>query len=357
MKQIVVDSARGSYRVLVGQDLLGRLDELVVELGVARPAAMVSNSVVGPLYGRQLAASLRLDPPLELPDGEVYKRWAQVESTCAWFLEQGLHRSQVVIGVGGGVVTDMVGFAAAVFLRGIDWLAIPTTLLAMVDASVGGKTGVNLDQGKNLVGSFWPPRLVVADVATLATLPARELRAGLAELVKTAWLGDQSALELLDQRVDQYQALSPAQWQELVFRGISVKAQVVQEDEHERGRRQALNLGHTVGHALEAATGYRRFLHGEAVAWGLLAEAALARECRALSEHGEGRLRAAVESLGELPPVNDIGIDLIMEYLAHDKKKDDLGIAWALPSDDGVVLGQRIEADQVRAVLVELISI
>jgi 3-dehydroquinate synthase len=355
MKQIVVDSARGPYRVLVGQGLIGRLGDLVDELDVARPAAMVSNSVVGPLYGRQAAGSLGLDPPLELPDGEVYKRWAQVEAACTWFLEQGLHRNQLVIGIGGGVVTDMVGFAAAVYLRGIDWLAVPTTLLAMVDASVGGKTGVNLDQGKNLVGSFWPPRLVVADVSTLATLSPRELRAGLAELVKTAWLGDQSALELLDQRVDQYQALSPAQWQELVFRGVSVKARVVQEDELERGRRQALNLGHTVGHALEAATGYQRFLHGEAVAWGLLAEAVLARELGVLSEQGEDRLRAAVESLGELPPVNDIGLDLIMEHLAHDKKKDDLGIAWALPSDDGVVLGQRIDADRVRTSLAKLL--
>jgi 3-dehydroquinate synthase len=337
-------------------DLLGRLDALIDELGVARPAAMVTNSLVGPLYGRQVAESLGLDPPLELPDGEVYKRWPQVESACAWFLEHGLHRNQVVIGIGGGVVTDMVGFAAAVYLRGIDWLAVPTTLLAMVDASVGGKTGVNLDQGKNLVGSFWPPRLVVADVTTLASLPERELRAGLAELVKTAWLGDQAALELIDRKVDQYQALSPAQWQELVFRGVTVKAQVVQEDELERGRRQALNLGHTIGHALEAATGYRRFLHGEAVAWGLLGEAALARECQALSKQGESRLRAVVESLGELPPVNDIDIDLIMEHLAHDKKKDDLGISWALPSDDGVVLGQRIEADQVRVALIELIS-
>jgi len=311
--------------------------------------------VVGPLYGRRAAQDLGLEAPLELPDGEVNKRWAQVEASCSWFLEQGLHRNQQVAAVGGGVVTDMVGFAAAVYLRGIDWLAVPTTLLAMVDASVGGKTGVNLDQGKNLVGCFWPPRLVVADVTTLATLPARELRAGLAELVKTAWLGDQQALALLDRAISKYQDLTPAQWQELVFRAVAVKAEVVQEDEREAGRRQALNLGHTVGHALEAATRYHRFLHGEAVAWGMLAEAILARQRDLLSSQGQQRLNAAIESLGELPPVADLDLDLIMEHLAHDKKRDDLGIAWALPTDDGVSLGQRFTATEVRQALRQLI--
>ncbi len=353
-KRLEIASERGAYPVLVGCGLLGRFGELCADEGLAGPRAVVSNVTVGPLWARAAAAALGAPPPLELPDGEAFKRWPQVESVLARWLELGVHRGDVVAAIGGGVVTDLVGFAAAVYLRGIDWAAAPTTLLAMVDAAVGGKTGVNLDQGKNLVGAFWPPRLVVADVDTLTTLPGRELRAGLAEVVKHGWLGDRSLLERAGEAATSGAALASDRWADLVARAVAVKAEVVAADEREAGRRAALNLGHTVGHALEAATGYRRFLHGEAVAWGMRAVAELAARRGLLSPPSRARLESAVAALGPLPPVDDLGPEVVLEHLARDKKTDDGGIAWVLPTDDGVLLGQRVPTSEVLDVLATL---
>jgi 3-dehydroquinate synthase len=292
---------------------------------------------------------------IELADGEESKRWPTVESLLGRWLDEGLHRGDSVAAVGGGVLTDTVGFAAAVFLRGIDWIVIPTTLLAMVDASVGGKTGVNLDQGKNLVGSFWPPRLVVVDVETLSTLPERELRAGAAEVVKTAWIGDHDLVSTITQRpLTDFGALTLEQWEELVMRCLAVKAEIVDEDERESGRRASLNLGHTLGHALEAATGYGRFLHGEAVAWGLLAAARLGRRHGMLGADGEDELTAAVTSLGPLPPIADIDPESLRSHIGRDKKRNAEGVGWVLPTDDGVVLDQRVETGEVLEVFGEL---
>jgi 3-dehydroquinate synthase len=352
----VVASERGDYAVVVGRRLLPRLATILADEQLPTPAAVVSNSVVGPLHARAVAQALGCGPALELPDGERFKRWPQVEAVCADWLARGVHRRQLVLAVGGGVVTDLVGFAAAVYLRGIDWLALPTTLLAMVDAAIGGKTGVNLDQGKNLVGAFWPPRLVVADVATLETLPQRELAAGLAEVVKAAVIGDRGLLELLAGPISPTADRTSPAWVETVARAVAVKARVVEADEREAGERQALNLGHTLAHALEAATGYRRFLHGEAVAWGLVAATLLSRRRSLLSPVTEERLLAAVARLGELPPVADIAAERILEHLAHDKKRDDLGVAWVLPTEEGVRLGQRVSAEELREVLTELVA-
>lgn len=347
--RLEVPSERGAYPVLVGRGLLGRLGELAAAEGLPRPRSVVSNATVGPLWARAAASSLGVRAPLELPDGESFKRWEQVEAVVAGWLEAGLHRGDAVAAVGGGVVTDLVGFAAAVYLRGVAWVAAPTTLLAMVDAAVGGKTGFNLEQGKNLVGAFWPPRLVAADVDVLATLPERELRAGLAEVVKHGWIGDRGLLELAQRAAD-----APARWQELVARAVAVKAEVVAADEREAGRRAALNLGHTVGHALEAATGYRRLLHGEAVAWGMLAVAELSARRGLLSPAARARLERAVTALGPLPAIADLAPETVLDHLARDKKRDDGGVAWVLPTDDGVVLGQRIPTAEVRDVLTTL---
>ncbi len=354
MKSLRVASERGEYAVVVGQDLLGRIDEIIADEGLPRPSTVVSNTTVGPLYGRSLASKLGAGRPLELGDGEEYKRWDQVEKVCVHLLSDGRHRGETLAAVGGGVVTDLTGFAAAVYLRGISWIAVPTTLLAMVDASVGGKTGINLDQGKNLVGAFWAPQLVVADVTTLATLPARELAAGMAEVVKAAWIGDRTILDLLDGPVPSYGGWPGQRWEELVGRAVALKATVVAADEREVGARQALNFGHTAGHAIEAATDYARFLHGEAVAWGMLVAARLARRQGVLSVEGEDRLKNAVARLGELPPVAGIGTERLLAHLATDKKCDHLGVAWVLPTDEGVVLGRRVAATQIADALIEI---
>ena len=354
MNRIDVPSARGGYPILVAPGLVPRLGELLAGEGLASPRALVSDVIVGPLHGRRLAASLGVGTA-ELGVGEAAKAWPAVEALCQRWLDDGLDRSASVLAVGGGVVTDTTGFAAAIYLRGIDWVAVPTTLLAMVDAAVGGKTGVNLTAGKNLVGSFWPPRLVVADTATLATLPARELRAGLAEAVKAAWIGDRGLLELVPAGNELEAAPpSPEAWQVLVTRAAAVKVGIVATDEHEGGRRKALNLGHTFGHALEAATSYRRFLHGEAVAWGLIAAARLGSHRRLLSAAGEAALRAAVDRLGPLPPVADLDPEAVCAFIAVDKKRDAAGVGWVLPTDDGVMLDQRVEHAEAVEVLREL---
>jgi len=347
MQKLTIESERGPYKVIADPGSVSRLAEFLEEEGLSRPKSVVSDTTVGPLWGQPGADSLET-PLIELADGEEHKRWPTVEGLLGKWLDAGLHRGDTVAAAGGGVLTDTVGFAAAVYLRGIDWVAVPTTLLAMVDASVGGKTGVNLEQGKNLVGAFWPPRLVVIDVETLSTLPVREVRAGLAEVIKTAWIGDHELLTMIPSNPKEY---STDQWQELVMRCVAVKAQVVSEDEREAGARAALNLGHTLGHALEAATGYRHFLHGEAVAWGLLAAAQLGRRHGLLSSAGEEAISEAVATLGQLPSLDEIDPEAFRSHIGHDKKKSDEGIGWVLPTDKGVALNQRVVAEEALEVL------
>ena len=350
MKRLTIESERGAYNVIASAGSISRLPDLIEEEGLTKPRSVVSDTTVGPLWGEPAALSLGT-PMIEIADGEEHKRWPTVEGLLGRWLDAGLHRGDTVAAVGGGVLTDTVGFSAAVYLRGIDWVAVPTTLLAMVDASVGGKTGVNVEQGKNLVGAFWPPRLVLIDLKTLSTLPERELRAGMAEVIKTAWIGDHDLLSVVPSNIDE---VSTDQWQELVMRCVAVKARVVSEDEREAGKRAALNLGHTLGHALEAATGYRHFLHGEAVAWGLLAAANLGRRHGTLSSEGKEAIGAAVATLGSLPSLAEIGPDVVSSHIGHDKKKSADGIGWVLPTDEGIALNQRVTTEEALEVFQDL---
>ena len=352
--KLAITSANGDYTTVVGPGTLDRLGDWLDGENLALPLSIVTDTTVGPLHGQKLAATLGLEL-VELPGGETNKNWATVEATCRRWLADGVERSGSALAIGGGIITDTVGFAAATYLRGIAWIAAPTTLLGMVDAAVGGKTGVNLPEGKNLVGAFWPPRLVIADTYTLSTLPARELRAGLAEVVKAAWISDHELLKLIpDAAVLSHDSLPPQAWENLVARSVAIKAEIVADDEREAGRRKALNLGHTMGHALEAATRYERFLHGEAVAWGLEAAAILGKRHGVLSADGEKELRTASRQLGERPGIADLDAGAVCAYIAVDKKRDADGIAWVLPTDDGVVLDQRVETAEAVEVLREL---
>ena len=352
--KLEIRSASDDYTTIVGAGVLDRLVNWLEEAKLAIPHTVVSDTTVGPLYGRAVAATLGLEL-MELPGGETNKNWSTVEATCRRWLADGVDRSGSALAIGGGILTDTVGFAAATYLRGIAWVAAPTTLLGMVDASVGGKTGVNLPEGKNLVGAFWPPRLVIADTGTLSTLPARELRAGLAEVVKAAWISDRALLDLVPDEVELgYDSMPPPAWETLVARSVAIKAEVVAADERETGRRKALNLGHTLGHALEAATRYERFLHGEAVAWGLEAAAILGRRHELLSADGEKELRTVAKKLGERPGIADLDAEAVCSYIAVDKKRDADGVAWVLPTDDGVALDQRVETAEAVEVLEEL---
>ncbi len=343
MEELLVVSGRGACRVAVGTGLLGR-PGTVREAAAGSRILTVSDTTVAPLHARAAAQALGVGPVLALPAGERHKTWEQVARILREALARGLARDGVFVGIGGGVVTDMTGFAASIFMRGIPWIAVPTTVLAMVDAAIGGKTGINLPEGKNLAGTFWSPRMVVADVATLVTLPGREVRAGLAEVVKAAWIGDRELLERLDPPppVD-----AGERWTEIVIRAIRVKAGIVERDEREGGLRKVLNLGHTVGHALEAATGYRRFLHGEAVAWGMLAAARIAAGRGLLSANGIEALERAVEGLAPLPPVDDLGLDALLPFIGRDKKRGPDGVGWVLPVDDGVVRDQVVGENEL----------
>jgi len=355
---IELAAGRETYPYHIGEGALGRVHDLMRPFAASARVFVVSDSNVGPLYGSSVAASLSA-PYLELPAGEQHKQLSSVERVVRWLVANEADRQSLVVAVGGGVVTDIVGFAAAVTLRGMRWLAVPTTLLAMVDAAIGGKTGVDLDLGKNLVGAFWLPRAVIADPLTLTTLDQRQLRAGLAEVVKTAMIAPASVTDVLDSNLGSVVGGDPARALELITACVRVKGEIVALDERETGPRKALNLGHTLGHALEAATSYGRFLHGEAVSWGLLAALRLARDRGLLATAEAEAWAARIEQLSPLPGLAGLRWETVVRFMAHDKKRGARRIGWVLPRLGGVVLDVPVaheEAENVFSLLCVLHS-
>ena len=323
--EIKVAAASRPYSVRVGPGLIERASELIPFPDRAERLAVVTDSNSGALHGPRLRAGLE---PTALPTttfmldaGETAKDLDQIEALARGFAGAGMHRGDLVLSLGGGVVTDVAGFAAAVYHRGVAVAHLATTLLAQVDAAIGGKTGVNLPEGKNLVGAFHQPVAVLADVTALATLPEDELRSGLAECVKHAFLADAGLANVL---VDERAAIfdrDPDVLTRVVARAAEVKARVIERDETETGERATLNYGHTLGHALEALGGYERWRHGEAVAIGMTFAAALAVELGLpnwIAEH-----RRVLEALG-LPTrgVGDVPFTAVWEVMRGDKKYD-----------------------------------
>jgi 3-dehydroquinate synthase len=290
-----------SYPICIGAGILHRLPRELARLCPAARYAVVTDARVARLYGRALRRDLRrrgLHADLiAFPAGERYKTRRTKERVEDALVRLGHGRDSAILALGGGVVGDLAGFVAATYQRGIPYVQIPTTLLAMLDASVGGKTAIDHPAGKNLIGAFHQPRAVWADVSVLRTLPARQLRSGLAEAVKHAAVADLGLLKFLDRRGADLRALSPRALERLVERNCRIKAAVVMRDERESGFRQILNFGHTVAHALETAAGYR-LLHGEAVAIGMAVEATLSERLGGLSAGGRDRLLCLLESLG-----------------------------------------------------------
>ena len=345
--------AQQGYTIEIGAGVLERLGQAARQSlsPHARQIALISNRTVFDLYGVATTASLRAAgfgvAHWLMGDGERYKSLRTAESALQFLAETKLERSDAVVALGGGVVGDLAGFAAAVYLRGIAFLQVPTTLLAQVDSAYGGKTGVDLPQAKNYVGAYHQPAAVIADTATLRTLPAEELRAGFAEVLKTALLAGGRLWE----HVPALEALEPSALDELIFACARFKLEVVAADERDAGRRQVLNLGHTVGHAIEAASGYGRYRHGEAVGLGLLA---------ALRLSGAEPLREEVAALlarhglpTRLDP--DIDVDAILAALERDKKRDAAGVAFVLLERPGEPrTGARVDGASVRAAVEEL---
>jgi 3-dehydroquinate synthase len=323
METVRVELAERSYPIHIGSGVLDATELYRPHLGAGR-IAVVSNLVVAPLYlGRVKAALARAGAEafeVLVEDGEQAKSWASLERVLDALLAARLGRDGLVVALGGGVVGDLAGFAAAVYQRGIRFIQVPTTLLAQVDSSVGGKTAVNHARGKNMVGAFHQPAAVVADVGALATLPERELRAGVAEIIKHGFALDAGLVAWLEANLEAILARDPGALAHAVRRSCELKAQVVAEDERESGRRALLNLGHTFGHAIEAGAGYGAWLHGEAVAAGMVMAAELSVRAGLLAAADAGRVRRLVERAG-LPVVGPaMAPARYLELMGLDKK-------------------------------------
>jgi 3-dehydroquinate synthase len=315
-----VDLPGREYDVVVGEGLLADSGAKIAALGFGNRLAVVSDSNVAPLYSGPLLESLSsagFEPSLHtVPAGEASKSVSVVEEVCREMIRAGHDRSSALVALGGGVVGDLAGFVAAIFYRGIPFVQIPTTIVSQIDSSVGGKTGVNAPEGKNLIGAFHQPRLVLADTETLASLPAREFNEGFAEVIKHAAIRDG---EMLD---DIMKVGGPRGLGSLVARNVAIKARVVEDDERETsGTRAHLNYGHTIGHAIEAAGGYGRFLHGEAISLGLVAAGRISSQKVGLGVDSAQRVNAALQKFDlptQLPA--DIGTDQILDLMKTDKK-------------------------------------
>jgi 3-dehydroquinate synthase len=354
MIRLPVTTPEGSYPICIGEGLLAHAARLLTNRGIRPgPAAIVTNPVIGELYGEGLRANLEaggFEAHLCIvPEGEQHKTLANVALLYERFVAAGLDRRSPVISLGGGVVGDMAGFAAASYLRGVPFVQIPTSLLAMVDASVGGKTGVDLPQGKNLVGAFKQPELVIMDTQTLSTLPGAEFRAGLAEVVKHGIIAAPALFEQLE-------TTGPLGLIQLVRDAVQVKIDVVQEDPFEQGRRATLNLGHTFGHAIEQVSGYA-VRHGEGVALGLVAAAEMAADLGQCEPALAARIRDLLDRLGLPVRITGYDVDAIYAAMFQDKKRSGKTLRFIIPHTLGhVTLIDSPGEDRVKAAIRRVIG-
>jgi 3-dehydroquinate synthase len=316
-RTITVELEDRSYPIIIGSGLLGG-DVDLGEYLAAGDCLIVSNETVAPLYLDKLKANLegRSIDVIELPDGEAFKTVETASMVIDKLATGGANRDTTVIALGGGVVGDIAGFAAACYMRGVAFVQVPTTLLAQVDSSVGGKTGVNHSQGKNLIGAFHQPQVVLIDTASLGTLPKRELRAGLAEVIKHGVIADTDFFAWLEQNIAALLALETDAVAHAVQRSCEIKAEIVAEDERESGRRAILNFGHTFGHAIEHCQGYGEWLHGEAVAAGMV----MAAQLSGIDAGDQQRLRGLIEAAGlpSSPPA--MSAQAMLDAMRMDKK-------------------------------------
>jgi len=333
--RIDVPTPSRAYSVTIGDGTIDEIGRMLDELRAPARRFVVSSPLVWRLHGAQLARVVGGTEPILVPDGERYKQLATVSRIYDALVRVNADRASTVITFGGGVIGDMAGFAAATYLRGVALVHVPTTLLAQVDSAIGGKVGVNHPLGKNMIGSFYQPHAVLIDPLVLATLPRREFRAGLYEVIK---YGMTSSRPLFDRVAGERKpifARAPEALTAIIAESCRIKASVVADDEREAGPRRILNFGHTAGHAIEAVTKYRRFRHGEAVGYGMLVAAELARSRGALADRDRQALADVVASLGPLPPINDLSATQMLEAMQHDKKVVAGKLHFVLPTAIG----------------------
>jgi len=348
MFKIKVRTDKKSYPVYLGQGIMESIGPVMSRCLPARPVLVVSDRNVAPHYAEKCLKSLQLGgfkPFLEvLEGGEKDKSLMAASGLYERLLKTGLDRHSAIVALGGGVIGDLAGFVAATYLRGVPYVQVPTTLLAMVDSSIGGKVAVNHPLGKNLIGAFYQPALVVGDVDALKTLPGRELNAGLAELVKYGIIRDKKLFEQLESLI---QSVPPEDWLlkidsrqllKFIIRAVLIKGEIVYFDEKEKNLRRILNFGHTFGHALESATRYAYYLHGEAVACGMAMEARLAALQEILDRVSQQRIISLIKQLDLPRPPAGLSVNAVMKALSYDKKKEGEELIFVLPAGIGKVL-------------------
>jgi 3-dehydroquinate synthase len=342
VQKIKVKLGHNSYDVLIGDGLLRDAGRLVERVKPSRESRVfvITSSNVRRHWGEKLEASLRRAKlayeVLETNDGEPAKNLTTLEQVAEQMVEAGADRKALVVAFGGGVIGDAAGFLASIFMRGVPVVQIPTTVVAQLDASIGGKTGVNLRSGKNLIGTFHQPRMVLVDPQILATLEEREFRSGLFEAVKCGVIRDRKLFEFMARTATKIRGRNRKALERIIVDSVRVKANVVAADERESGLRAILNFGHTIGHALESATGYSQLLHGEAIAWGMVAAANIASEVGACTPATAAQITSAVTTYGPLPPFM-AATDDVIGRLAADKKRVAGAIHFVLPQKIGKV--------------------
>ena len=358
MRRVRVSLGARSYEVLIGKDLLSALGGHCRRLGLGSRCVVVTDEIVGAKYGGRAMESLAkagFEASLyAVPAGESSKSWKQARAGCDCFAKLRLERGSFVAALGGGVVGDLAGFLAAIYLRGIDFVQAPTTLLAQVDSSVGGKAGINLEAGKNLVGAFHQPRLVLCDLGVLESLPEREFRAGMAEVVKYGVIRDEGLFSRIEAEHGKILAREERLLAPIIARSCQIKADIVAQDEREGGARAVLNFGHTIGHALEAVAGYGEYLHGEAISVGQTAAAMLSARQLGLDAGAVKRIRNLLRSLGLLVSValSERQKRKLLEAMRLDKKVSKGAVRFVLAERIGRARpGQAVAEESILAVL------
>jgi 3-dehydroquinate synthase len=359
MIDIPVDLGPRRYSIHVGFGAARMIPDLLS--GVVTPGRrviVVSSPRIWSLHGGRAEKALRRLGPLGrilMDDGERRKTRRTLDRLHDAFLDLGLRRDGVVVALGGGVVGDVAGFAAATYMRGVDLVQVPTTLLAMVDSSIGGKVGINHPKAKNMIGAFHQPRAVVVDPSFLDTLPARERQSGAYEILKSGILGDRSLFEAMAGAPPGLVEWNRVPLESAIASACRIKAEVVEKDEREGGLRRVLNLGHTLGHAFETVTGYRRFTHGEAVGWGLIGAAFISARKGLLSESSSRAIATAVDRLGPRPPIADLSVAAILDAVSRDKKSRGGRVPFILPTAIGrVSVRDDVSRSEVRGALAAL---
>ena len=341
MRKVRVELGINSYEIYIGAGLNDEIKNFIIKAGFSKKAMLVTDSNVNKLFGSTILSVLNeagLDIKLVvIPAGEISKSLAEAEKIYTAAIEFGLDRKSAIFALGGGVVGDLTGFIAATYLRGVPFVQIPTSLLAQVDSSVGGKVAVNHKLGKNLIGAFYQPKVVFIDLNYLNTLPIREIASGLGEIVKYGIISDSKLFKYIEDKTREIISLESNVMEHIIARSCEIKADVVSKDEKESGLRRILNFGHTMAHAIEEATGYSKYTHGEAVAIGMIGAAYISKELGRIDESDLNRLQSLIDKLGMVSRAEDCSIDRMFEAIFRDKKTVNGKINWVLMDSIGKV--------------------